>query len=441
MMYRLLLGRKKGERMIKENEKRKMIERGPGYRAGMASMGKSINARTISNALISVAFAYTGPAILAFQAGQDAGFTSAQMISWISSIYIFGGVLSFILATYYKMPIVGAWSIPGVMMVGNAVTGFSFNEASGAFLIAGIIVLLLGVTGLVGYVMDWIPLPIVMSMIAGAFMKYGVGLVNNTKTDLIVGLCCIGGYLVMPFISKKVPPVMGSLILGIGAAVIGGKFHFAPTDYQAGLMFVVPKFNTGTILSVSVPLAALVIGAENAQAIGVLKGHGYPVPINAMTIASGIGGIVTAFFGGHNANIAGPMTAIIADESSGNKDLRYGGAILNGFAMVAFGLFAAYALGIVSGLPSALVSLLAGLSMINLLINALKDGFGTGEYRTGAFTAFVIAMSGLTIFGIGSSFWGLLGGVLVAMIVDQKDFKAAKIRGQELKMKSAGGII
>ncbi len=419
--------------MSKENEKRVIMEKGPGYRAGMASLGKSINTRTIANALISVAFAYTGPAILAFQAGQDAGFTASQMISWISSIYIFGGILSFVLAVYYKMPIVGAWSIPGVMMVGNAVAGFSFNEAAGAFLIAGIIVLLLGVTGLVGHVMNWIPLPIVMSMIAGAFMKYGVGLVNNTRADLVVGICCIAGYLITPFISKKVPAVMGSLILGIGAAVAGGKFNFAPTDYQAGLMFVVPHFNPNTILSVSVPLAALVIGAENAQAIGVLKGQGYPVPVNAMTIASGIGGIVTAFFGGHNANVAGPMTAIIADESSGDKDLRYGGAVLNGIAMVVFGLFAAYALGIVSGLPAALVSLLAGLAMLNLLINALKDGFGTGQYRTGAFAAFVIAMSGLTIFGIGSSFWGLLGGVAVAMIVDRKDFKDAEIRGREMK--------
>ena len=171
----------------------------------------------------------------------------------------------------------------------------------------------------------------------------------------------------------------GSLLFGILAAVVRGQFHFEVSDYGlAGPMLIMPKLNPGTIMSVSIPLAVLVIGAENAQAIGVLKGAGYKVPINAMTIASGIGGIVTSFFGGHNANIAGPMTAIIAADGNGPKEYRYGGAVLNGIGLVAFGVLASYALGVVAGLPSALVSLLAGLALINILINALKDAFGSG---------------------------------------------------------------
>ena len=408
-----------------ESRRLNMIEPGPGFKSGIRDFKKAVNAGTVSGALVALAFAYTGPAILAFQAGQNAGFTQTQTLSWVSTVYIAGGLLSFFLGLYYKMPIVGAWSIPGVAMVGMAISGYSFNEAAGAFLVAGILVFLLGITGWVKKIMDWIPLPIVMGMIAGVFMKYGTGIVLNAKADIVVGAVCICAFLITPMITKKIPPVLGSLVFGILAAVVRGQFHFEVSDYGlAGPIFVVPVLNPGTIMSVSIPLAVLVIGAENAQAIGVLKGAGYQVPVNGMTIASGIGGIATSFFGGHNANIAGPMTAIIAADGNGPKEYRYGGAVLNGIGLIIFGVLASYALGIVAGLPSALVSLLAGLAMINILINALKDAFGTGLYKTGAFTAFIIGMSGITILGIGSAFWALVGGAAVGVLADGKVAKA-----------------
>lgn len=407
-----------------EVQKREIIEQGPGFRSGLKDVKKAINPGTISSTLISLAFAYTGPAILAFEAGQNAGFTQLQTLSWVSAIYIGGGLISFILALYYKMPIVGAWSIPGVAMVGLAITGYSFNEAAGAFLIAGIIVLILGVTGWVKQIMEWIPLPIVMGMIAGVFMKYGTGIVTNTKADLVVGGVCVLAFLVTPLLSQKIPPVLSALVLGIITALMKGQFTFVDVNYGiAGPMLVMPKFNPSTIMSVSVPLAVLVIGAENAQAIGVLRGVGYKVPINAMTIISGLGGIATSFFGGHNANIAGPMTAFVATDEISPKEYRYGGAILNGIGMILFGLLASYALGIVAGLPSALVSLLAGLALIKILINALKDAFGTGKYKNGAFAAFVVGMSGISIMGIGSAFWALVIGVAVGVLADRSDFK------------------
>ena len=172
-------------------------------------------------------------------------------------------------------------------------------------------------------------------------------------------------FLLFPLITKKLPAVLPALIAGLIVAGIRGDFAFQASDYGFTILqFTVPKFNAGTILSLSVPLAVLVIGAENAQAIGVLKGQKYNVPINAMTIWSGIGGMLTAFFGGHNANIAGPMTAIIADPSTGDPEKRYPGAVLNGAGLIIFGIFTSYALGIVSGLPATLISVLAGLALI-----------------------------------------------------------------------------
>ena len=48
--------------------------------------------------------------------------------------------------------------------------------------------------------------------------------------------------------------------------------------------FTVPHFSLDAFMAIAVPLAALVIGAENAQATGVLMAEGYRPPVNAMTV-------------------------------------------------------------------------------------------------------------------------------------------------------------
>jgi benzoate membrane transport protein len=159
--------------------------------------------------------------------------------------------------------------------------------------------------------------------------------------------------------------------------------------------------------------------------MGVLLGQGYQVPFNAMTIVSGIGGIVTSFFGGHNANIAGPMTAICSSDEAGEaKESRYAASVVNGILFGAFGLFASFALAFVKGLPGNLVNLIAGLAMINVLYNAFNDGFSTRKFKFGSFFALVIAMSGITILKIGAPFWALVAGTLISLIVEPKDFKS-----------------
>ena len=188
---------------------------------------------------------------------------------------------------------------------------------------------------------------------------------------------------------------------------------------------IAPKFNAQLILSCSIPLAALVMGAENAQAMGVLKTEGYDVPANAMTVWSGVGGIVSGMFGAHNANIAGPMTAICASPEAGPKEGRYVASVVNGITFALFGVVGVYAITFVGGFPSGLANCLAGLAMMNVLIGALKSAFSTGKFKYGAFAAFCVGLSGVTILKVGCAFWALVIGVVVSLICESKDFKAA----------------
>lgn len=310
-------------------------------------------------------------------------------------------------------------------MLISSLKEYGFQDASGAYLVAGIIVLVLGLSGLIGKVMKWLPVPIVMAMIAGAMVRFGTGIITSAQAAPAIGIATLVGYFAAPKISKKIPPILLSLISGMTAATVTGQLNFANVKYaMVAPSLVMPTFDIGAMISIAIPLAVLVMGAENAQAYGVLLSQGYKPPINAMTVISGLGGIVTAFFGGHNANIAGPMTAICSsDEAGEDKEKRYGATIVNGVLFGGFGLIASIAVAFVAGLPKHLIGIIAGLAMIGVLISSFEYAFATKKFRTGAFFALMIAISGVAFFKIASPFWALIGGVVASLIVEPKDFK------------------
>ncbi|GAW91022.1 benzoate/H(+) symporter BenE family transporter [Calderihabitans maritimus] len=406
-------------------KKRTVWEKGPGFKEGLFDFWSKLNYNTITAGVVAAVFGCTGPALIIMNAAQNGKLTDAQTISWLFAVYFFGGLISIVMGLYYKQPITGAWSIPGAVMLVSALTLFPFNQVVGAYLLAGILVFILGISGLIGKVMRWIPLPIVMGMVAGALFKFGLGIVTSTQKAPIIGGAALAAYFFGQRLTKKISPVLWSLIVGIIAAVWAGGFKF--TDINIAWMppqIFTPSFSLGAFLAIAVPLAVLVIGAENAQAYGVLTTQGYKVPINAMTIISGIGGIITSFFGGHNANIAGPMTAICSSEEAGpDKEGRYAATVVNGIVFGSFGLFASIAVPFVKALPKELVSLLAGLAMIGVLLSAFELAFATKKFRVGAFFALVIAMSGITLLKISAPFWALVGGVIASLLVEPQDFE------------------
>ena len=81
---------------------------------------KYTNGSTLSSAIISTIFGCTGPCLVTIAAFEAAGFTTAETVSWIFGIYVFGGLLGAIMSLYYKMPISGAFSIPGATLMGTS---------------------------------------------------------------------------------------------------------------------------------------------------------------------------------------------------------------------------------------------------------------------------------------------------------------------------------
>lgn len=406
-------------------EDRTLVERGPGFRSGLRDLPKHLSIATIGAGFVAAVFGCTGPALIVINGAQEAGLSPTETASWIFGIYVFGGLISLVMALYYKQPVVGAWSIPGAVLVVGALRDFTFPEMVGSFFAAGLIVLAIGVTGLVRRVATWLPFPIVMAMIAGALIRFATGVVDSALTLPIAVGAAIVGYILLSRFIPKIPGVVGALVFGAVAAALTGSF--APIEGDLSVtapQLVAPAFDLGAVLAVGIPLALLVIGAENAQAMGVLMAERYRPPFNAMTVISGVGGLLAPLFGGHNANIAGPMTAICSSEQAGeDKNGRYAASVVNGVLFGAFGVVASAAVAVVATLPPELTAALAGLAMIGVLLSAFQSAFAERRFQLGAFAALVIAMSGVTIFNVSAPFWALVGGVVLSLALETKDFR------------------
>lgn len=395
----------------------------PMSRFSLNGLSQAFTVKTVTAGVVAAIFGCSGPALIIISAAEAGNLSGAQTAAWLFAVYFVGGLISLILALRYRQPITGAWTIPGAAIMSVALVTIPFNEAVGAFIMSGALVLLLGVSGLIGRIMRWLPMPIVMAMIAGALIRFGIGAVEAVgSAPLIAGIAVVAFFLTSRLVAS-VPPVLAAALAGLVAALLTGAIQPAEVD----IAFIVPQLTTPSFtldafLVITVPLTALVIGAENAQATGVLLAEGYRPPVDKMTIISGIGGMVAGFLGGHNANIAGPMTAICSSEQAGeDKRQRYGATLVNGVLFCTFGLFAGIVVPLILALPGALIASVAGLAMIGVLLAAFQQAFSKQlGYQIGAFVALVVAMSNLTIFNISSPFWALVFGILVSLLLGEK---------------------
>ncbi|WP_312937966.1 benzoate/H(+) symporter BenE family transporter [Stutzerimonas nitrititolerans] len=390
--------------------------------SGEPRLRQAFNSRSISAGVVAALFGCTGPALVVINAAEAGRLSNAQTVAWLFAIYVLGGLISLFMALRYRQPICGAYTIPGAAILSASLTVIPFSDALGAFIMSGLLVFVLGVTGLIGRLMHWLPMPIVMAMIAGAMIRFATGAVDAVvSAPLMAGTAALSFFLITRF-SRSVPPVLVAGVVGLVLAYALGQLQ--PADVNIAWVMPVltmPTFSIDAFLAITIPLTALVIGAENAQATGVLMTEGYRPPVNAMTVISGIGGVLAGLLGGHNANIAGPMTAICSSEQAGDDPrLRYGAALVNGVLFALFGLFAGLAVPFILAFPKALIVVVAGLAMIGVLLGALQQAFQKGgDCQIGAFVALAVAMSQFTLLGISSPFWALLFGVAVSWLLGE----------------------
>ncbi len=406
---------------------RVIFERGPGLRGSLAACWREITPTRTALGATAFLFAATGPLVILLSTANSAGLSFETTVSWIFVVYFTGGAGTLFLSLYYREPIIMAWSIPGAAIVADALKQYSFSDVLGAYFVVGVILILLGVTGAVRWLMGWLPVPVLMGMVAGVLLPYGRAAITALVDIPLIALPSLGMFLLLaafPRLGRLCPPVLGAIIVALLISSLSGATNWSALQPRLALpQFFWPSFNMGSIIELVPPLVVAVVAIQNGQGIAVLLSQGYKPPVNTMTTATGIASIIQLFFGGHSSCIAGPTIAIAGGPEAGPREGRFAATVVNGLLWITFGLIAPVAASIDRVvLKKALIPMLGGLAILSVLVSALQVAFA-GPFRNGALFAFLITLSDIKVAGIGAAFWGLVGGMLAAIVLDRADFK------------------
>src|SRR5690625_4684944 len=380
------------------------------------------------NGFIAWLFGVTGPLLIVLNAAKAGDLSNGIIISWVFSIYVVGGLLTVILSIYYKVPIAFAFTIPGAILVGTSLMHHSFNDVLGAYIVTGVLLILISLTKSTTLFMRLIPLPIMLGMVSGVLLPFGINIFSSvTESPLINGLA-LATFILLSFsrkLGRFIPPILGAIIVAF--IILFSKNAVQIQDFTFTWTmpsFYLPTFNIRTISELVIPLIITVIAIQNGQGIAILDVSGYKSPIEPLTIFSGVGSIINSFLGAHPASVAGPMTGILADESSGKLEHRYKSAIVMGILWILFGLSATSVINVIYKIPISLIQLLAGLALINVLKDSLVSTF-SANFKIGALFSFIITLSDFTLYNVGSPFWGLVFGLIFSFVFEREDFKSS----------------
>jgi benzoate membrane transport protein len=278
--------------------------------------------------------------------------------------------------------------------------------------------------------MSLLPMPIVMAMVAGVFLQFGLNLVFAIRDGILIAGPMTAAFLVLaalPRFGRWMPPLIGALIVGLVAIVVAGAL-----DLRGGAAVALarpnlylPEFSWAALIELVLPLAITVLAAQNAQGFVVLEATGHKPPVNAVTAACGIGSIVAALVGTVSTCLTGPVNAIIS--SGGERDKHYAAGVMVALLALVFGIFAPLFTRFMLATPKAFIATLAGLALLRVLERAFVVSF-SGSFTLGAAVTFVVTVANVPIFSIGAPFWAVLIGFAVSWVLERGDFRKLNAR-------------
>lgn len=378
------------------------------------------------NGLVGFIFAATGPVAIILAVGAQGGLSESDLSSWIFGSFFLNGLISIGFCLAWRQPLVFFWSIPGAVLVGPALGHLTFPEVIGAYLATGALMAALGLSGWVRRCTEAAPMPIVMAMVAGVFLRFGTGLVTAVRDNAWIAAPMVAVFfalLALPKLARWLPPLVGALIAGSLAIYFLGSFE---SNGMATLKFTLPTlyapaWSWQAMVELVVPLAITVLVVQNGQGFAVLRAADHKPPIDAIAVACGAGSILTAFVGSVSTCLTGPVNAIIS--SSGEKHRHYTAGVVVGVLALAFGLLSPLFVRLLLSTPPAFIAALGGLAMLRVLQTAFGIAFG-GKFAFGALVTFLVTVADVTIFNVGAAFWGLVFGFAASWLLERKDFGA-----------------
>ena len=297
--------------------------------------------------------------------------------------------------------------------------GFSMAEAVGAFMVCALLITVVGVTGWFERVMNRIPTEIAAALLAGVLARFGLEAFAAAQTALPLVLLMLGSYLVARRLWPRYAVVL-TLLAAIAWASSSGQMAWSAVTLElARPAFTAPRFSWSALVSLALPLFVVTMASQNLPGVAVIRATGYHLPVSGILTMTGVATLLLAPFGAFALNLSAITAAIcMGPEAHPDPQRRYTAAVSCSALYVAIGLFGAVITGLLTAFPKELVVAIAGLALLGTIGSGLAAALKDEVHREAALITFLVTLSGVTVAGVGSAFWGVMAGS-AALFVQQ----------------------
>lgn len=345
------------------------------------------------------------------------GASPAQAASGLAALCVLQGLGCIILAQRYRLPVVLAWSTPGAAMLaaGGAVAG-GWSAAVGAFALTGLLLLATAAIPALGNAVARIPTVLAQAMLAGVL----VPLCLTPVRALVDAPALVAPVVVVWILALALRPrwaAPSAIVVALAVALL------TATDLPAAsllpqLTWTTPSLSWPAVVGIAVPLWIVTMAAQNVPGAAVLASFGYRAPWRGALTVTGAATVLAAPLGGHALNLAAITAALAAGPEAGaDTSRRWLAARTAGIAYVVLAVFSAALAALVLHAPGDLLLAAAGLALVGTLGASLGAAVSSPTGREAAVVTFLVAVSGVTVGGIGAAFWALLAGLAVHVAV------------------------
>lgn len=389
-----------------------------GDRTEQVSLHQDFSISAFTAGLLAVIISYAGPLVIFFQAGQSAQVSPEMMSSWVWAISFGAGLSGLLLSWWLKVPVVTAWSAPGTALLVTLFPAITLEQAVGAYLVAGVVILLIGLSGYFDKLIGLIPKGIASAMMAGILFQFGVGAFQAVKTTPVLTLAMMGIYLLFRRLLPRYCLII-LLLAGLGLAVVLEGVSLSGVQWTlARPTLITPEWTWGATLSLAVPLVLVSVTGQYLPGMAILRGAGYGTPARPIIVATSVASLAVACFGSITIVIAAITAALCTGKDAHEQaDKRYIAGMANGLFYLVGGTFASTIILLFAALPKALIAVLAGLALIGAIAGSLVNAVNEVDHREASIITFLATASGMTLWGLGSAFWGVVIGGLAYVLL------------------------
>lgn len=377
---------------------------------------RDLSVSALTAGFLAVLISFAGPLLIYFQAAQSAHASPEMLASWVWAICMGAGVSGIVLSWWFKAPIVTAWSAPGTALLITLFPHLSLNEAVGAYLTAGAIVLAIGLSGSFDALMRHIPKGVAAGMMAGILFQFGTKAFKAVETLPALTLCMVAAFLVFKRWRPRYHMLM-VLTLGVvltACSPLGQPIAWSQMPLALTVpVFIQPEWSWASTLSLAIPLVVVSLSGQYLPGMAILRSSGYDTAAKPIMVGTSLASLAVACFGGITIVLAA-ITAALCTGRDAHEDpgKRYIAGIANGVFYIVGGSMVGTILWLFAALPPAFIAVLAGLALLGAITANVTNAVMDTEHREAAILTFLVTSSGMAFMGLGSAFWGVAIGSL-----------------------------